>query len=178
MLRTFDATAVGLSRQIRSSSGGVKCQKGRFALCLRVSEKKHPMISFLSLKTTILSILSNVERRFNTTSWTCRRIVEGNQTMKRCLLALSVLACLASVGCHHNLRRDCNQCGGALGCRPCTVGWQRGGTDYQRFLDHSRYPHHAQAAPGGPQGATAAYPYYTVRGPRDFLVDNPPSIGR
>jgi len=23
-----------------------------------------------------------------------------------------------------------------------------------------------------------AYPYYTLRGPRDFLVDNPPSIGR
>ena len=29
---------------------------------------------------------------------------------------------------------------------------------------------------GGPVGQTA-YPYYTLRGPRDFLVDNPPSIG-
>ena len=30
--------------------------------------------------------------------------------------------------------------------------------------------------PGPPTGGVA-YPYYTVRGPRDFLADNPPSIG-
>jgi hypothetical protein len=29
----------------------------------------------------------------------------------------------------------------------------------------------------GPPTATVAYPYYTHRGPRDFLLDNPPSIG-
>jgi hypothetical protein len=29
---------------------------------------------------------------------------------------------------------------------------------------------------GGPVG-TYAYPYYTLRGPRDFLLANPPSIG-
>ncbi len=29
----------------------------------------------------------------------------------------------------------------------------------------------------GPPVAQAAYPYYTLRGPRDFLLDNPPSIG-
>ena len=33
-----------------------------------------------------------------------------------------------------------------------------------------------EAAGGPPSGATA-YPYYTVRGPRDFLAKNPPSIG-
>jgi hypothetical protein len=31
-------------------------------------------------------------------------------------------------------------------------------------------------APGPPTGQTA-YPYYTLRGPRDFLLDTPPSIG-
>lgn len=31
-------------------------------------------------------------------------------------------------------------------------------------------------APGPPSGAMA-YPYYTVRGPRDFFADNPSSIG-
>ena len=31
-------------------------------------------------------------------------------------------------------------------------------------------------APGPPTGQTA-YPYYTLRGPRDFLLGNPPSIG-
>lgn len=29
----------------------------------------------------------------------------------------------------------------------------------------------------GPSAAQVAYPYYTTRGPRDFLLDNPPSIG-
>jgi hypothetical protein len=98
--------------------------------------------------------------------------------MKRCLLAIAVFSVLASTGCLHNLRRDCNGCNTPMGCRPCTLGWQRGGTDYGNHIDHSRYPQHAQAAPGGPQGATVAYPYYTVRGPRDFLADNPPTIGR
>ena len=32
--------------------------------------------------------------------------------------------------------------------------------------------------PQGPPTAQVAYPYYTIRGPRDFLLDNPPSIGR
>ena len=34
-----------------------------------------------------------------------------------------------------------------------------------------------QYANPGPAVGAIAYPYYTVRGPRDFLVDNPPSIG-
>lgn len=29
----------------------------------------------------------------------------------------------------------------------------------------------------GPPSAHVAYPYYTTRGPRDFLLNNPPSIG-
>jgi hypothetical protein len=44
------------------------------------------------------------------------------------------------------------------------------------------YPHHHQrreyVGPQGPPSAQVAYPYYTTRGPRDFLLDNPPSIGR
>jgi hypothetical protein len=44
------------------------------------------------------------------------------------------------------------------------------------------YPHHhlhrEYVGPQGPPTAAVAYPYYTVRGPRDFLIDNPPSIGR
>lgn len=34
------------------------------------------------------------------------------------------------------------------------------------------------AGPYGPMGPTVGYPYYTTRAPRDFLVDNPPTIGR
>jgi hypothetical protein len=44
------------------------------------------------------------------------------------------------------------------------------------------YPHHhfhrEYVGPQGPPSAQVAYPYYTTRGPRDFLMDNPPSIGR
>lgn len=36
--------------------------------------------------------------------------------------------------------------------------------------------HHYNFNPGPPVGQTA-YPYYTTRGPRDFLLSNPPSIG-
>lgn len=32
-------------------------------------------------------------------------------------------------------------------------------------------------APSPPPSGQVAYPYYTVRGPRDFLQANPPSIG-
>lgn len=40
---------------------------------------------------------------------------------------------------------------------------------------------HLGAQPGpasGPAAPTVGYPYYTTRGPRDFLNPNPPSIGR
>ena len=30
----------------------------------------------------------------------------------------------------------------------------------------------------GPSMGAVVYPYYTVRGPRDFFLDDPPSIGR
>lgn len=39
-----------------------------------------------------------------------------------------------------------------------------------------RYPEMPQFNQGPPTGQVA-YPYYTVRGPRDFLRDNPPTIG-
>ncbi|MFO1062860.1 MAG: hypothetical protein U0892_03155 [Pirellulales bacterium] len=96
--------------------------------------------------------------------------------MKRALMLLGLATCLfGSTGCV--LDRHCNNCNGPTGCRPCRIGWQRGGTDYQRFLSHSEF---RQGAGGGASGQTAqvAYPYYTTRGPRDFFVNNPPTIGR
>ena len=43
-----------------------------------------------------------------------------------------------------------------------------------------KLPHgyHKQINPPGPPVGTYAYPYYTTRGPRDFLMGNPPPIGR
>ena len=34
-----------------------------------------------------------------------------------------------------------------------------------------------EVAPQGPATGAVTYPYYTTRGPRDFLAKNPPSIG-
>jgi hypothetical protein len=42
----------------------------------------------------------------------------------------------------------------------------------QHNPDHGSYPN-----AGGGAAPTYAYPYYTTRGPRDFLMANPPSIG-
>ena len=96
--------------------------------------------------------------------------------MKRVLLGLTlVTSMMCSVGCHNLRNKNCNSCNGATGCRPCNLGWQRGGSDYQRYLS-SNQGHHAP--PTAAAGGQVAYPYYTNRGPRDFLVDNPPTIGR
>jgi hypothetical protein len=46
----------------------------------------------------------------------------------------------------------------------------------QAFHRHGRR-HHPQAPVGGPPVGTVTYPYYTVRGPRDFLANDPPNIG-
>lgn len=52
----------------------------------------------------------------------------------------------------------CRACGG-LGCRLCNGGRGVGGAD------------------PGPATGVIDYPYYTNRGPRDFLAKNPASIG-
>jgi len=68
---------------------------------------------------------------------------------------------------------SCDACDGA-GCGLCrrVVGGVASG-----FCPHSGgYPEFYNYTPGPPVGQTA-YPYYTVRGPRDFLQANPPSIG-
>jgi len=80
----------------------------------------------------------------------------------------------------------CQNCQGgvAVGCRPRPLRWQQGGLDYSEGLSTGLLGHGAGQAvnsmpvnPGPPTG-TVGYPYYTTRGPRDFLIDNPPSIGR
>lgn len=95
--------------------------------------------------------------------------------MKRLLLlAVSALLLAPNAGClHHYANRQDAACGcgggggGLLGGRVAhacneTQGWRH------------------QAPPIGPQGpptAATAYPYYTLHGPRDFLADDPPSLG-
>ncbi len=84
----------------------------------------------------------------------------------------------------------CGSCGAGCngGCRTGCVagplGWQQGGLNYSSHLQPGLCGHNAAAnlnsrpfTPGPPTAQTA-YPYYTVRGPRDFLLDNPPTIGQ
>jgi len=68
-------------------------------------------------------------------------------------------------------------CGQGCGIRGCGLGG--------RLCDRCRHPYggaipHTPTFQGhaGPPSPQYANPYYTVRGPRDFLTDNPPSIGR
>ena len=78
----------------------------------------------------------------------------------------------------------CGHCGGRAGCQAGPLGWQQGGLDYSSHLNPGLLGHDAPSALNnrpftpGPPTAHVGYPYYTVRGPRDFLMDNPPSIGR
>lgn len=107
--------------------------------------------------------------------------------MKRLALVLGMIGLLAAVlpGCCNTNRcpdqglfkghaakgcRDgiCRGCGkfpalrGQLFCSHC-CRWSQG-------VDET-------AAYNGPPSAAVAYPYYTVRGPRDFLNPGPPTIG-
>jgi hypothetical protein len=81
----------------------------------------------------------------------------------------------------------CNNCGGCGGCNngywpcgscPCGCCERYSGCCCQPQGPGccASGDQHYNFAPGPPVGQVA-YPYYTVRGPRDFLTNNPPSIG-
>lgn len=75
--------------------------------------------------------------------------------------------------------------GGGCGINGCGIGGGLCGSCLSSKLaqaHHNPYggaiPHTAQVPGNGTGTAPAyAYPYYTTRGPRDFLMKNPPSIG-
>jgi len=89
--------------------------------------------------------------------------------MKRLLAAVMLLGLIASgSGCglldrvFHCKMPGGPHCGPGCGpkCGPCAAGFDEGA---------------GYAA--GPPSAAVTYPYYTTRGPRDFLASDPPSIG-
>ena len=89
--------------------------------------------------------------------------------MKRFVFALLPLVALLAVGCQGGGRNSrCPQC------------QQTGGGRLADGLVSGRYARgmNEPAEDPGPAAAAVAYPYYTMRGPRDFLQNNPPSIGR
>lgn len=128
--------------------------------------------------------------------------------MKRAILALLTLLAVSATGCHslrHDAcgHGGCHSCG--TKSRHALKGHYGGGGHFAgdghyagpggshpnayyaaRRPGHPDFipklPHHygqmVESGPPGPPAPSYAYPYYTTRGPRDFLLDNPPSIGR
>lgn len=91
----------------------------------------------------------------------------------RLLCALALLVILCSSGCNCiNLADSGSGGGGRRGPRAINPG---GGLLGDGYAGHHRSREYN--GPQGPATAQVAYPYYTLRGPRDFLVNNPPSIG-
>lgn len=70
-------------------------------------------------------------------------------------------------------------CGGCGACQTCVTGC------VNKLLDCTGACGNGMCASGdhnynfnpGPPVGQVGYPYYTVRGPRDFLMANPPTIG-
>jgi hypothetical protein len=76
-------------------------------------------------------------------------------------------------GCGSGCGNGCGRgCGGRFGS-----GHQMMDHGYPGHGLHARNMHHVFQGPHGPSVGQVTYPYYTLRGPRDFLIDNPPSLG-
>jgi hypothetical protein len=88
--------------------------------------------------------------------------------MKRAALALSLAGILIGlVGCASHRGCAGDSCGGCAGCLGHGGhGGRRGGPDASSMVENS-----------GPATGAVTYPYYTVRGPRDFLDRDPQPIG-
>lgn len=107
------------------------------------------------------------------------------------LLLLACVVLIASVGCNGTARRGSSTCGDGACGRPGLAGRMGGGGGGLAGGGcgpggcgagglAGQGQHHGTRTfngPSGPPTGAVAYPYYTTRGPRDFLVDNPPSIG-
>ncbi|MFM7184486.1 MAG: hypothetical protein ACKO4Z_06915 [Planctomycetota bacterium] len=88
--------------------------------------------------------------------------------------------CPPGGGCQQGCQQEgCQDCAGGV-CHPRHVG------RYGGLAKHHLTPEEKAALAGSDYGATqpagpptgaVAYPYYTTRGPRDFLAKCPPSIG-
>ena len=90
------------------------------------------------------------------------------------------------VGLLNRIRSGSGNCGTGCrnGCVAGPLGWQQGGLNYSSHLQPGLLGHGAGAQlnnrpfNAGPPTGQVAYPYYSVRGPRDFFVNDPPTIGR
>jgi hypothetical protein len=127
-------------------------------------------------------------------------------TMKRPLLALAAAAALVAFnGCGWQMQNmQGNQCSDESPCAACAQGGGRFGQgrigdgqlaeriraraqmaphhvqgDFLTGLKDLHHQNHQGLGVPGFEGATptVTYPYYTVRGPRDYFLDDPMPIG-
>ena len=92
--------------------------------------------------------------------------------MRRLILGLMlVVTVAATTGCCCGGRPACGLFGGCGLCKSdgCGGAGCENGCGDCCGTDPGQY--------GGPATAAVAYPYYTTRGPRDFLAKNPRGIG-
>ena len=122
--------------------------------------------------------------------------------MKRAIFAALLMAVVGSssgcclldrmFSCHNGLHQwdrtkydGCSSCGdGGMighdgGCRSCGLAARRMGGGHMGGggLAGRHMAGEPVAGPPGPPTGAVTYPYYTTRGPRDFLAKNPRSIG-
>ena len=99
------------------------------------------------------------------------------------LLPLIICGCCigcankANQGCRDGCNGGCNRCG-VFGGNAMTANGQPCGPLGGHFMGGG-CPQNPRAyvGPAGPPTAAVTYPYYTTRGPRDFLLDQPQTIG-
>ena len=109
---------------------------------------------------------------------------ENRVMMRQMFLLLAAVALIASSGCNV-LEKNCSNCGQKQAMMQQAPQQVMQHTPQQVMQAQAQQMMQAQAmAPAnsmmqqsGPGTAAYAYPYYTVRGPRDFFMKNPPSLG-
>ncbi len=69
------------------------------------------------------------------------------------------------------------RCGGLGGCGGQLTGQLQAQLDQFKAMTARNCANGGCGLPPGPQTGAVQYPYYTTRGPRDFFMCNPPSIG-
>ncbi len=96
--------------------------------------------------------------------------------MKRIMILGIAVMVLASLGCAQENLRQSQQ---AQLPQPAAshVNMQMPQVPHQPQYPANQMPQTSGHPMGAPVG-TYAYPYYTTRAPRDFLMKNPPTIGR
>lgn len=97
--------------------------------------------------------------------------------MRQLLLLCAAMALVAGSGCKM-LPSRCTNCGQDQAKMQQQAHQQVMQAQAQQVMPaQAMAPANPMMQQAGPASAAYAYPYYTVRAPRDYFMKNPPSIG-